>query len=222
MYGVNLSSAKWRASPPGECLLTGRSVIALGIDPGTLHLGWGLVRSEGNRFFHLAHGVIDCSSRLDLPARLMRIDEQLGAVIEQYRPAVGAVETLFFHRDAQAAAKLGHARGVVLLALARRDVVVSEYAPARVKRTVAGNGRASKAQVSAMVRVILGLTAVPPSDAADALALALTHLRVAPLDAALRVQHPDVLDKLHRADAEVRARLQAALGGRRPSRRRRR
>ena len=88
---------------------------------------------------------------------------------------------MFFNKDAQAAAKLGHARGVVLLCCARSGVSVAEYAPARVKRTVAGHGAADKRQVALMVRAVLALDALPPSDAADALALALTHLRQAPL-----------------------------------------
>jgi crossover junction endodeoxyribonuclease RuvC len=91
------------------------------------------------------------------------------------------VESLFFHKDAQAAAKLGHARGVVLLALARAGVAIAEYPPARVKRTVVGTGQAEKRQVALMVRALLRLADVPPADAADALALAVTHLRLGPL-----------------------------------------
>jgi crossover junction endodeoxyribonuclease RuvC len=116
---------------------------------------------------------------------LGRIAEELDVILDRYCPQVAAVETLFFHRDAQAAAKLGHARGVVLLCLTRRGVELAEYAPARVKRTVAGNGRAAKSQVARMVRAILALPEVPPSDAGDALALALTHLRLGPLQEAL-------------------------------------
>jgi crossover junction endodeoxyribonuclease RuvC len=160
-------------------------MIAIGVDPGTLHLGWGVVRREGSRVSHLAHGVIDLDPKQELPARLARIAEELDAVIDRYRPQVAAVETLFFHRDAQAAAKLGHARGVVLLCLSRQGVEVSEYAPARVKRTVAGSGRAGKGQVAQMVRAILALDETPRSDAGDALALALTHLRLGPLEEAI-------------------------------------
>jgi crossover junction endodeoxyribonuclease RuvC len=193
-------------------------MIALGVDPGTLRLGWGVVCGEGNRLRHLGHGVIECHSQLALAARLQRIDLELGRVIEQFRPEVGAVETIFFHRDAQAAAKLGHARGVVLLALARREIQVAEYQPARVKRTVTGRGRAGKDQVAEMVRAIFALDEVPPSDAADALALAVTHLRVSPLEAALRDRHPALATK--RASSDARARLREALGKR--ARRRRR
>lgn len=113
-----------------------------------------------------------------LAQRLQQIDKEFALVLERYRPVAGSVETLFFHKDAQAAAKLGHARGVVLLGLARAGVEVAEYAPARVKRTIAGNGQADKRQVALMIRAVLGLDSLPKPDAADALALAVTHLRV--------------------------------------------
>jgi crossover junction endodeoxyribonuclease RuvC len=165
-------------------------MIVLGIDPGTLRLGWGVVASDANRLRHVAHGVIAMDGEQPLPARLLQIDTELGAVIAQHHPDVGSVETLFFHRDPQAAAKLGHARGVVLLCLSRAGVDVAEYAPARVKRTLTGHGRAEKAQVAQMIRALLSLDALPPSDAADALALAVTHHRIGPLASALRSQYP--------------------------------
>lgn len=156
-------------------------MIALGIDPGTRHLGWGVVRSEGNRLQHVAHGVIDASASLPLAARLDVIDRALATVIATHRPSVGSVETLFFHRDAQAAAKLGHARGVALLSLARAGVEVFEYAPAHVKRVIAGKGNAEKSQVARMIQALLALDEIPRSDAADALALAVTHCRRGPI-----------------------------------------
>ena len=121
-----------------------------------------------------------------LSRRLHRIDTDIERLIVEHRPDVGSVETLFFHKDAQAAAKLGHARGVVLSTLARADVEVAEYAPAKVKRTVAGKGQADKRQVAMMVRALLGLDGLPPSDAADALAIAMTHLRLGPFGDAIR------------------------------------
>src|SRR6185437_16921965 len=102
-----------------------------------------------------------------------------------HKPEVGAVESLFFHKDPQAAAKLGHARGVVLLRLSRAHVPICEYAPAQVKRTVVGKGAADKKQVAMVVTSILRLGTPPRADAADALAIALTHLSVARFDAAL-------------------------------------
>jgi crossover junction endodeoxyribonuclease RuvC len=168
-----------------------RSVLALGIDPGTLHLGWGLVSRDGNRLCHVAHGVIHLDARTALPQRLTRIEIELGDVLRDHHPDAGSVENLFFHKDAQAASKLGHARGVVLLSLARAGIAIAEYPPARVKLTIAGSGRADKRQVALMVRAMLALDEVPPSDAADALALAITHLRVATLSRALRLDVED-------------------------------
>ncbi len=160
-------------------------MIVIGIDPGTLHLGWGVLRGEGNRVTHVAHGVIDAPASLSLGERLVRLDSELESVIAKYRPAVGSVETLFFHKDALSAAKLGHARGVVLLQLARAGLEVAEYPPARVKSTVAGHGRADKAQMVRVMSALLGLVTAPREDAADALALAFTYLRRAPIDRAL-------------------------------------
>src|SRR5688572_23108296 len=160
-------------------------MIVLGIDPGTLHLGWGVLKGEGNRVTHLGHGVIDAPPGEPLARRLVHLDRELVAVIAAFRPHVGSVESLFFHKDAQAAAKLGHARGVVLLNLARAGLEVVEYPPARVKNTVTGHGRADKAQMVRMMATLLCLDEEPRSDAADALALAMTYLRRAPVERAL-------------------------------------
>jgi crossover junction endodeoxyribonuclease RuvC len=153
-------------------------VIAVVVDPGTRFLGWGVVSRSGNRLTHIDHGVIRLDPEQGLAQRLQQIEEEFKVVLERHRPVAGSVETIFFHKDAQAAAKLGHARGVVLLSLARAGVEVAEYAPARVKRTIAGHGQADKRQVALMIRAVLGLESVPKPDAADALALAVTHLRV--------------------------------------------
>jgi crossover junction endodeoxyribonuclease RuvC len=187
-------------------------VLALGVDPGTLHLGWGVVSREGNRLSHVAHGVIHLDGRTAIAERLTRIEIELGAVIERHRPEVGSVENLFFHKDAQAAAKLGHARGVVLLLLARSGVEIAEYPPARVKRTIAGSGQADKHQVAMMVRAMLALDALPPADAADALALAITHLRIGALMRALR---PSQIESENRISASG---LRALLGKKRRTR----
>jgi crossover junction endodeoxyribonuclease RuvC len=160
-------------------------MIVIGIDPGTLHLGWGVLRSEGNRVTHVGHGVIDSPSSQHLAQRLVHIDRCLGEVIGRYRPDVGSVESLFFHKDPQSAAKLGHARGVVLCQLARAGMEVHEYPPARVKSTVAGHGRASKSQIVQMMQRLLTLDVAPREDAADALALAFTYLRRAPIERVL-------------------------------------
>ncbi len=152
-------------------------MIVLGIDPGTRRFGWGIVERRGTRLLHRGHGVIDANEKLPIASRLVVIEAQLVEVVAAHSPVVASVEALFFAKDAQAAAKLGHARGVALLVCARAGLEVFEYAPALVKRSVAGSGRADKAQVAQMIRVVLGLEHPPPSDAADALALAVTYLQ---------------------------------------------
>lgn len=149
----------------------------LGLDPGTRNFGWGIVRKSGTRLAHVAHGVIAVDEELPLAERLVAIEKALVSVVETHAPSEASIESLFFAKDAQAAAKLGHARGVALLVCARSLLPSFEYPPARVKRTISGSGRAEKAQVAQMVRVILGLPEVPKADAADALAIALTHLQ---------------------------------------------
>jgi crossover junction endodeoxyribonuclease RuvC len=151
-----------------------------------------VVRRDGSRLARLGYGIIALDPSDRLPVRLNAIAEQLTLVIERYRPDVGSVETLFFNKDAQAAAKLGHARGVVLMCLARASVEVVEYAPARVKRTITGNGQADKRQVALVIKAMLALEELPGADATDALALAVTHLRIGPLVEALaqRPQSP--------------------------------
>jgi crossover junction endodeoxyribonuclease RuvC len=155
-------------------------IVVLGLDPGTRHFGWGVVRREGTRLAHVAHGVVHPDTTTPFADRLVEIERELVRVVVAYAPTHASVEGLFFAKDAQAAAKLGHARGVALLVCARAGLSVAEYAPARVKRTVAGGGRADKGQIAQMVRVILRLPEAPPSDAADALAVAVTHLSQSP------------------------------------------
>jgi crossover junction endodeoxyribonuclease RuvC len=162
-------------------MLERRPMVVIGIDPGTRHLGWGVVRQDGTRPVHVAHGVIDTDASTPVADRLCQIERELVAVVEAHRPTASAVETIFFAKDATAAAKLGHARGVALLVLARAGVPLSEYPPARVKKAIVGHGRADKRQIALVVRALLRLPSPPRSDAADALAIALTHLAAAPL-----------------------------------------
>ena len=161
-------------------------MLVIGIDPGTRYLGWGLVRREGAHLTHIAHGVIAPSKDAPLAQRLYVIDQHLTSILAQYQPEAAAVETLFFHKDPQAASKLGHARGVVLLALCRAAVEIAEYSPALVKRSIGGTGAADKRQIALVVKAALSLRELPRADATDALALALTHLRVAHLPRAPR------------------------------------
>lgn len=189
-------------------------VIALGIDPGTRKLGWGVVSRTGNRLTHIAHGVIALDGDESIASRLVELEVQLTAVIREHRPTVSSVESLFFNKDAQAAAKLGHARGVVLLCLAREGIPIAEYAPTKIKRTIAGTGQADKRQVALMVRAALALDALPPVDASDALAIAMTHLRLGGLLHALEEAAEAAPG---RAAADGRARvLMALLGKKRP------
>ena len=154
-------------------------MLVLGIDPGTRYFGWGLVRRDSARLTHVAHGVVTLAGSESLARRLVAIEQALTDIVQQYGPAAAAVESLFFHKDAQAASKLGHARGVVLLVLSRAAISIAEYSPALVKRTVAGRGAADKRQVALVMKAMLGLDELPRADATDALALAITHLRVA-------------------------------------------
>lgn len=162
----------------------------IGIDPGSRHLGWGVLHREGSRIEHVAHGVIDVNLDGTFSDRLVDIDDRLAEVIAKYSPTAAAVEGIFFSKDAQSAAKLGHARGVVLLRLARSSLPTSEYPPALVKRTVVGRGAADKQQVGMIVTAILRLGTPPRADASDALAIALTHLNVAGFNAAMLASNP--------------------------------
>ena len=134
---------------------------------------------------------MDSDEKESIAVRLVGIERELVEVVRAHAPTVASIEALFFARDAQAAGKLGQARGVGLLVCARAGLEVHEYAPALVKRAVTGHGRAEKSQVAQMIKVVLGLLAPPKSDAADALALAVTHLQHIPL-AAAAAQRPGI------------------------------
>jgi len=152
-------------------------VTVLGLDPGTRHFGWGVVRRTGTRMTHVAHGVVSVVDEGPLGERLVAIELALVDVLTRFEPHEASIESMFYAKDASSASKLAHARGIGLLVASRAGLAVFEYPPARVKRTITGAGRADKAQVAQMVRVMLGLAVTPPSDAADALAIALTHLQ---------------------------------------------
>jgi crossover junction endodeoxyribonuclease RuvC len=149
----------------------------LGIDPGSRRTGWGVVQLEGTRLRHIAAGTIAVPEKLALANRLRMIHAELERVIAAHTPEAVAVEEIFFAKYANAALKLGHARGVALLAAAQFEIAVHEYPPAIVKRTVVGRGAADKLQVGRLVSALLGLTEPPEEDAADALAVAITHIQ---------------------------------------------
>ena len=150
-------------------------MIVLGVDPGSYRTGWGVVQRRGVKLTGLAAGVIECKKADPLPARLCVIHAELVKLIAEFEPACMAVEDLFLGEHATAALKLGQARGVVLLAAAQHGLEVGEYPPAVIKRSVGGSGRAPKDQIGRMVGAILGWQKLPPADATDALALAITH-----------------------------------------------
>jgi crossover junction endodeoxyribonuclease RuvC len=157
-------------------------MIVLGIDPGTAITGYGLVSEEKGQAVAIAYGAITTPSDLPLPDRLILLQRDLTAIIEQYRPDHSAVEQLFFNKNVRTALAVGHARGVIMLTLAQGGVPIYEYTPLQVKLAVTGHGRADKAQVQQMVTLLLGLKIVPkPDDVADALAIAICHLHSARL-----------------------------------------
>ena len=149
----------------------------LGIDPGSEATGWGVVEGTPRRYRLVNYGAVKASPRERFSARLLKVHEGVAALIEEYRPDVCAVEEAFFAVNPKTALKLGHVRGVILLAAERAGVEIAEYAPRLIKQTVVGYGAAEKQQVQAMVRVLLSLKELPaPYDAADALAAAITHM----------------------------------------------
>ena len=137
--------------------------------------GWGLIRAEGNRLSHLANGRMRTDSTATLARRLSHLDSQLAALIADHAPHAAAVEEVFVNTNPQSTLKLGQARGVILLGVARAGIEPGEYAARLVKKAVVGVGNADKAQVHAMVARLLPGTAVDGPDAADALAVAITH-----------------------------------------------
>lgn len=150
----------------------------LGIDPGTAVVGYGVVDGEPGRQAHLTEcGVLRPTRRATLAHRLRTIHQGISELLARHRPDAVALEGIFYGKNVRTTVALGHARGVILLAAEEAGVPVAEYAPATVKRTVVGQGRAAKAQVGYMVAQLLRLSAAPaPPDAADGVALALTHL----------------------------------------------
>jgi crossover junction endodeoxyribonuclease RuvC len=151
--------------------------VILGIDPGTRAVGFGAVVAADGGPRLLVCGVIEPGGRRPVPARLAHIARDLRMLVRRLRPQVVVVEKAFHARNAQSALRIGEGRGVILATAAEHGCAVAEYPPAVAKKAVMGNGNAAKAQVRAMVTVILGLAAPPESeDASDALALALTHV----------------------------------------------
>jgi crossover junction endodeoxyribonuclease RuvC len=155
-------------------------MIAIGFDPGTARLGFGVIETDPYLHAH-EFGIVVSQAGEPMALRLLAIYRAVSALIERFAPDAIAVETLFFARNVTTAMTVGQARGVVLLAAAEQGVPVAEYSPSEVKQAVVGYGKADKRQIQELVRIILGLDDVPtPDDAADALAVAICHAQIAP------------------------------------------
>lgn len=146
----------------------------LGIDPGLRNMGWGVIEIAGTRLSHVANGVCH-SVGDDMGARLLSLYQQLTAVLETYRPDAAAVEQTFVNKDGAGTLKLGQARGIAMLVPAQAGLIVGEYAPNAVKKTVVGVGHADKHQIAHMVKMQLPGVQLAGPDAADALAIAICH-----------------------------------------------
>jgi crossover junction endodeoxyribonuclease RuvC len=155
-------------------------VRVFGIDPGSERTGYGCLETDGQRHHLVACGAIVVPARAAFPERLRLIHEELGALLREHRPHLVAIENVFYASNVRSALKLGHARGVAMLAAVEAGVPVAEYTPAEIKRAVVGYGRAEKHQVGEMVRLLLHLDEPPsPHDASDALAVAICHVHAA-------------------------------------------
>jgi crossover junction endodeoxyribonuclease RuvC len=156
-------------------------VKVFGIDPGTDRTGYGCVETDGSRHRLVTCGAIKTPSSATFPQKLLVIHSRLTTLLRECRPDSVAIENLFYATNARSALKLGHARGVAMLAAVEAGVTVAEYTPAEIKRAVVGYGRAEKTQVQQMIKLLLGLAEVPsPHDAADALAVAICHVHAQP------------------------------------------
>jgi len=179
------------------CLSSAMTTITriIGIDPGLRRTGWGVIEAVGNSLRFIESGSVTSDADQDLASRLVAIHDGLDAVLHRLQPDEAAIEQTFVNKDAGATLKLGQARGVVLLAPARRGLPVAEYAPNAVKKAIVGAGHAEKQQIRLMVKVLMPKATFTSDDAADALAIAVTHAH-------------------HRASAVGRlARLAATSGG---------
>ena len=150
-------------------------MLILGLDPGLACTGWGVIRADGNRLSHVANGQCRTPAQAPLAERLVSLHRQLAAIISAERPEGAAVEEVFVNDNPQSTLKLAQARGVVLLAAAQAGLAVGEYAPRLVKKALVGTGAADKRQVHAMVQRLLPGAVIAGADAADALAVAITH-----------------------------------------------
>jgi len=155
--------------------MTSRAIRILGIDPGLRRTGWGVIDVDGNRLIYVGCGSVESRDSLPLSERLLAIHEGLVKVVSEHGPLEAAVEQTFVNKDGAGTLKLGQARGVAMLVPAMSGISVSEYAPNQVKKTVVGAGHADKNQIRVMLGVLLPKAQPATPDAADALAIAITH-----------------------------------------------
>jgi crossover junction endodeoxyribonuclease RuvC len=168
--------------------MTSQTIRIIGVDPGLRRTGWGVIDSDGVRLIYVASGVITSESDDDLAFRLRSLYEGLSSVIVSHKPREAAVEETFVNENPRATLKLGQARGMALLAPAMKGLVIAEYAPNVVKKTVVGAGHAEKHQIQAMIGFLLPRAKFDSADEADALAIAICHAnhRSSPQAKALR------------------------------------
>lgn len=154
------------------------SKFILGIDPGIADTGFGVIeKGAGGKISCVSYGSIKTKAGMPMASRLETLNDELEKIIKKYRPALAAVEELFFQNNAKTAIIVGQARGVILLACRKNKVPIVELTPLQVKQTISGYGRAEKAQVQKMVKLLLNLKEIPkPDDAADALAIAISAI----------------------------------------------
>ncbi len=151
-------------------------MIILGIDPGSYNVGYGILHVEKRKIIAAGCDTIVINPKLQFAERLVQIHSGMNKIIVEYKPDIAVVETIFYGKNIKSAFTLGHARGVIILTLAQHNIEIVEYSPREVKKSVVGNGNASKEQIEYMVQKILNLNTKPKTkDAADALAIALCH-----------------------------------------------
>ena len=147
----------------------------IGIDPGLINTGWGLIEVEGNVIRHIDHGLIKIKTSDDIAVRLLNIYEALILILSKHMPDEASIEKTFVNKNPNSSLKLGHARGVILLALAKKKLTCFEYAPNQIKKSIVGRGHADKDQIATMVTMLLSKRIEGNSDVSDALAIAITH-----------------------------------------------
>jgi crossover junction endodeoxyribonuclease RuvC len=149
--------------------------IILGIDPGLINTGWGVISLSGNSLSHIDHGLIKVPTDIDLAERLLLISQNLTEILSKYDPEECSIEKTFVNNNALSSLKLGHARGAILLTIAKYKIRCFEYAPNQIKKSVVGRGHADKTQIAHMVSILLSKKIEGVSDVSDALAIAITH-----------------------------------------------